>query len=160
MTTLVDHARSLMAYTIWADERILTAADGISDEQYAQARAQLSHMLGTQHWWYANWMGSTGGAWVEPKLETMAEARAGYEASHEALRIYADVLTAEEWDRAEQWWLRWGFEGRMALGESITQLFYHGVQHRSEVAALLSIWGHSPGDVDYLTFLRSSASLS
>ena len=41
----------------------------------------------------------------------------------------------------------------MALGESITQVFYHGVQHRSEIAVLLSSWGHSPGDLDYLTFL-------
>ena len=89
MTTLVDHARSMIAATIWADDRILAAADGISGEQYAQVRGQFGHMLGTQRWWHANW---TGGTWEEPNLETLAMAREGYEASHEALRSYADAL--------------------------------------------------------------------
>jgi len=153
MTTLVDHARSMIACTIWADDRILTAADGITDEQYSQLRAQFEHMLGTRRYWYANWIGS---AFDQPTLATLADARAGYAASHDALRSFADALTDGEWHRSEQWWKAYGFEGRMALGESITQVFYHGVQHRSEVAVLLSIWGHSPGDMDYLTFLRES----
>jgi uncharacterized damage-inducible protein DinB len=154
MTTLVEHARALIAFTIWADDRILAAADGISDEQYAQLRSQFEHMLGTRRYWHANWTGDTR---EEPKLEMLVEARAGYAASNSALRTYMAALTPEEWDRAEQWWLRFGFDGRMALGESITQVVYHGVQHRSEVAVLLSQWGHSPGDMDYLTFLQESS---
>jgi hypothetical protein len=50
MTTLVEHARSMIAATIWADDKILAAADGISEEQYGQLRAQLEHMLGTQRY--------------------------------------------------------------------------------------------------------------
>ena len=152
MTTLVDHARSMIACTIWADDRILTAAGGITDEQYGQLRAQVEHMRGTQRYWYTNW---TGGALVEPQLETLAQARTAYAASHESLRSFADALTDDEWHRSEQWWKAYGFEGSMALGESITQVFYHGVQHRSEMAVLLSLWGHSPGDMDYLNYLSS-----
>jgi len=154
MTTLVEHVRALIAFTIWSDDRILAAADGISDEQYTQLREQFEHMLGTRRYWYANW---TGGTQETPDLGTLVEARAAYTASNDALRTYMDALTAEEWHRAEQWWLRFGFQGRMALGESITQLVYHGVQHRSEIAALLSQWGHSPGDMDYLTYVREAS---
>ncbi len=153
MTTLADHARSMITATIWADDRILAAADGISDEQYAQLRGQFGHMLGTQRYWYANW---TGGTFEEPALESLATAREGYAASHEALRGFADLLTQDEWERSEAWCKQWGYDARMALGESITQVFYHAVQHRSEVAVMLSLWGHSPGDMDYLTFLRDS----
>lgn len=152
MTTLADHARSMIAATIWADRRILAAAEGISDEQYEQLRSQLEHMLGTQLYWYGNW---TGGTPTEPHLTTLADARTAYAVSHEAIRDYGSRLTQEEWERAEQWWLRWGVDARMALGESITQVFYHGVQHRSEMAVLLSLWGHSPGDMDYLNYLSS-----
>ncbi len=157
MTTLVDHARSLIEYTIWADSRILTAAEGISDEQYSRLRPSLEHMLGTQGWWHAQW---TDAERVEPHLPTLAAAIEGYAASHRAMRAYAQALTAKEWDRSEQWWRDLGFDQRMPLGESITQVFYHGVQHRSEVAVHLSSWGHSPGDVDYLTFLMESGGVA
>ncbi len=150
MTALHEHARSMLAYTIWADDRLLAAADGIDDAQYASIAGQFSHMLGTQRYWYANW---TGGDLVEPKLDSLAAARRDYAASHEALRAFADGLTEEEWHRTEAWWKRWGVDATLPLGESITQVFYHGVQHRSEIAVLLSGWGHSPGDLDYLTFL-------
>jgi uncharacterized damage-inducible protein DinB len=153
VTTLIDHARSLFAYNAWADDRILTAAEGISDAEYAELRARFGHMLGTQRFWYTNW---TGGIWEEPVLQTLAKARDDYAISHAALRAYADAFTQEEWDRSEQWWLRFGHQGRMALGESITQIFYHGIQHRSEIAVVLTSLGRSPGDLDYLTFLRKS----
>jgi uncharacterized damage-inducible protein DinB len=151
MTTLADHARSMIASLVWADNRILAAAEGISDEQYAQLRPQFGHMLGTQLYWHANWMGA---AFAEPELPTLAQARDGYAASHAALQSFVSALTQDDWERSEQWWKRWGVEIAMPLGESITQVFYHGVQHRSEMAVLLSQWGHSPGDLDYLTFLH------
>ena len=154
MTTLADHARSMIASTIWADGRILAAADGVSDEQYAQIRSQFEHMLGTQHFWYTNWI---GGKPEEPELRTVAGARAAYAESHGALWHHVSGLTQEEWEREEAWWKPFGFDQKMALGESITQVFYHSVQHRSEIAVLLSLWGHSPGDLDYLTYLSEAA---
>jgi uncharacterized damage-inducible protein DinB len=155
MTTIVEHARSLFAYNAWADDRILATAEGISDAAYADLRGQFEHMLGTQRYWHANWTG-TSEQLVLPVLPTLAKACEDYATSHAALSAYAGALTQEELDRSEQWWLRWGFEGRMALGESITQIFYHGIQHRSEIAVVLTSLGRSPGDLDYLTFLRES----
>jgi uncharacterized damage-inducible protein DinB len=150
MTTLVEHARSMIAATIWADDKLLAAADGISEQQFGELRPQFTHMLGTQRYWHANW---TGGSYEELELPTFAQVREGYMASHAALSAYAAALTQTEWDRVEQWWLRFGRQERMPLGESITQVFYHGVQHRSEIAVTLSSWDRSPGDLDYLTYL-------
>ena len=104
-------------------------------------------------WWYARW---TGGDRTDPELVTLERAKEDYATSHDAMLAYVSALTDEEWGRAGQWWLEFGFDQRMALGESITQLFCHGVQHRSELAIVLSGWGHSPGDLDYLIFLRDS----
>ena len=149
MTKLHEHARSMLAYTIWADNRLLAAAEGIDDAQFGQIAGQLSHMLGTQRYWHANW---SGGAFIEPKLDSYAGALDGYAASHDALRAYADALTDAEWQRTEAWWKQWGYDQTLAVGESITQVFYHGIQHRAEIAVLLSQWGHSPGDLDYITY--------
>ena len=154
MTTLVEHARSLIGCTIWGDERILAAAEGISVEQYDQIRPVLGHMLGTQRYWHANWMGDAEP--VEPELPTLERAVAEYAASHAAMRAFGVALTQDEWERSEQWWLKWGYDQRMPVGESITQVFHHGVQHRSELAATLSALGHSPGDLDYIRFLAAT----
>ena len=36
-----------------------------------------------------------------------------------------------------------------------TQLTLHGMQHRSELAVILTKLGHSPGNIDYIVYLRS-----
>jgi uncharacterized damage-inducible protein DinB len=141
----------MIAYTIWADDRLFAAAEGVSDEQWRQVQGQVEHMLGTQRWWHGNW---TGIAAEDPAAASLAAARAAYASSHEALRAYVADLTQEGWEREEAWWKPWGYDATMQLGESITQLFYHGAQHRSEIAVLLTEWGHSPGDLDYLTYLE------
>jgi len=35
-----------------------------------------------------------------------------------------------------------------------TQLFFHGMQHRAELAVILTNLGYSPGNLDYITYLR------
>ena len=35
-----------------------------------------------------------------------------------------------------------------------TQLVFHGMQHRSEMAQILTDFGHSPGNIDYIIYLR------
>ncbi|MGZ9221207.1 MAG: DinB family protein [Anaerolineales bacterium] len=42
------------------------------------------------------------------------------------------------------------------LWHAMAHLVNHGTQHRSEAAAMLTDFGHSPGDVDMLYFLNES----
>jgi uncharacterized damage-inducible protein DinB len=44
------------------------------------------------------------------------------------------------------------FENRYL--DILTQLAFHGMQHRAECAAILTRLGHSPGNIDYITYLR------
>ena len=39
------------------------------------------------------------------------------------------------------------------LWQAMYHLVNHGTQHRSEAAALLTDFGHSPGDIDFVYFL-------
>ncbi|HYU21327.1 MAG TPA: DinB family protein [Chloroflexota bacterium] len=55
-----------------------------------------------------------------------------------------------------------GAEFRLPLWQMMLHVANHGTQHRSEVAALLTGFGQSPGDLDLLVYLwdRSAPSPS
>jgi uncharacterized damage-inducible protein DinB len=146
---LADHARQLVAYNEWANNKILDAARALTSEQYGEVSDGLSHLLGTQRYWYRNWTGREYDDLLPPTYDNM---RAAYDASHTELRDYFAQLTDEGWHRAEQWWKRWGVEHTLAVGETLFQVVNHSTQHRSEIAVITSKHGASPGDLDYLMF--------
>jgi uncharacterized damage-inducible protein DinB len=154
MSALTNHARSMLSYNRWANERILRAARDLSPEQFEQVRPTLNHTLGTQRWWFGNWTGADS---TEPDERTLDALRSEYEASHADLHLYGERLTDEEWSRTEAWWKRWGYDAVASVGMTLFQVVYHGIQHRSEVAVILTEHGVSPGDLDYLQFLQETA---
>jgi uncharacterized damage-inducible protein DinB len=40
------------------------------------------------------------------------------------------------------------------LWQAMLHVLNHGTQHRSEAAAMLTEFNHSPGDIDFMVFLR------
>jgi uncharacterized damage-inducible protein DinB len=140
----------MLAYNEWADDRIVDAAQGLAADKFGDVADTLAHALGTQCFWLANW---TGAPFVDVTEKTFAELRAGYARSHKDLREFAEGLTDEAWNRAEAWWKRWGYDATATLGQTVFQVIYHGIQHRAEIAIILTDHGCSPGDMDYLNFL-------
>src|SRR3990172_1597528 len=57
--------QSLIDYNRWANERVLAAADGASDEEFSRKgedglsiEGALGHAVRTQIWWLGNWTGA------------------------------------------------------------------------------------------------------
>jgi uncharacterized damage-inducible protein DinB len=146
---LADHTRQLVAYNEWANNRILDAAAKLSEERYAQVAGTLTHLLGTQRYWYDNWTHAEREEIAPPTLDAMRDA---YAASHDEMRAFFANLTDDDWQRAEPWWKRWGYEQTLPLGETLFQVVNHSTQHRSEIAIVTSLHGASSGDLDYLVF--------
>jgi uncharacterized damage-inducible protein DinB len=144
----------MVAYNQWANERILRTAAGLEPEQFNSIVDTLQHVLGTQRWWYSNW---TGGQFEHPNRAALPHLQADFDASHAALEGLASALTDAEWQRQEQWWKEWGEDASASVGQALFQVVMHGIQHRAEVAATLTEHGCSPGDMDYLNFLKETA---
>jgi uncharacterized damage-inducible protein DinB len=153
VTTLPEHSRAMLSYNRWANERIFRAAAGLPPEGFAAIRDTLNHALATQQYWFANW---TGRDFEEKRYESLDELRSEYEAIHADILLFAQRLDDDEWQRAEAWWKKWGYDNTLPVGDTVFQVVYHGIQHRAEIASILTAHDCSPGDLDYLQFLQET----
>jgi uncharacterized damage-inducible protein DinB len=153
MTSLSDHARSMISYNRWANERIFRAAAGLPPEGFAAIRDTLNHTLATQQYWFANW---TARDFQEQSYESLETLRSEYEAIHADLHLFGQRLDDDEWHRSEAWWKKWGYDDVLPVGDTVFQVVYHGIQHRAEIAQVLTQYDCSPGDLDYLNFLQET----
>ena len=150
--------RRLVDYNQWADERILAAIDGLSPEDLARPREayfgtiaqNLRHIVVAQRNWLARWKGAT------PRYdeELSRPWRENYAETHAALKTFVAGLT----DRSAEEVLRFTdsreVSREMPLDQAIVHVVNHGAAHRAETGLLLERLGRSPGDLDYVAFIR------
>ncbi len=155
---LADQMRSLVAYDAWANAKVLAAAEALPPAERAREvvpglasiDGTLAHALGTQVFWLACWTGTRG---AMPDVASPEKLRVAYASIHEALARYVEGMDDAEWARevtAE--WI-----GRpLPIRVTFTQVMQHGIHHRGEVATMLTMLGRSPGDLDYIIFVRDN----
>ncbi|HLE43990.1 MAG TPA: DinB family protein [Methylomirabilota bacterium] len=154
---------SLYEYGEWANERLLAVAAKLTDAErrrrwsqgYQSIHETFVHLLGADLRWFARWQDAPLPPILTaddvPSLDAIRERWAPLAAER---RTYLAGLRAED--------LHHVIRGRFADGQTyelprwqgILQCANHGTQHRSEVAAMLTDAGHSPGDLDYSRFCQ------
>lgn len=150
--------RRLLNYNQWADERILTAVDGVAAEELTRPReayfgtiaTNLRHTLVAQRNWLARWRGEA----PRPDQSITESWRDAYAATHGALRAYVGSLSDGDADRLLRWTDAQGNARQAVLADTITHLVNHGTAHRAETGLLLERLGRSPGDLDYVLYCR------
>ncbi len=156
--------RTLFDYDAWATERILTQAAKLTPEQFAtnpgasksSVRQLLAHTLIAQLLWRTRF--ETGTSNIDTKADdalTAGTLRQWWAEERQAMRAHLDTLTDDDLDRPFRFERR-GEATELTRWQILFQLINHGTQHRSEVAAILTDYGHSPGDLDFFFFVLSS----
>lgn len=149
--------RDLFAYDRWATERVLADLDGIDEETWRRAAVIderglggiLVHMLGAYQRWRHGL--AEDGQSPRPEREPLLapnELRTRWATEWAGM----DALLASVDER----WLARDDEGVPFTG-MLLHLANHDTQHRSEAAVLLTQAGHSPGELDLITWLESRA---
>jgi|SRR5215471_10099980 len=154
----VENLVALVRYHAWANERILAAAAGLSDDELRRAAPldhgsvfdTLRHLVDADWSWREYCIGNDVGqtyVWDHGFLLDDLEAIRDFCIEEDArLRTYAAGLDqaalAEPLGRVScpRWLI-------------ITHVVNHGTQHRSELARHLTDCGHSPGELDLLAVL-------
>ncbi len=133
-------------------------------------RDTLLHLITAQRGWLSWWDGSLSmdeayslALTVDPtNFPEVPALRLAWEALEQQTRAFVDGLSDADAERVYGGTLPNGAEFRLPLWQMMLHVANHGTQHRSEVAALLTGFGQSPGDLDLLVYLwdRSAPSPS
>ena len=157
-----NHFQTLFGYNYQANGRLIDAAARVAVEDYyaegdyshGSLHGLLFHILRTEHVWRTilkTGQGPNPPLSLEdfpdlPGLETR------WQAEQTAMLTYINSLSDDELDgeiEATDWR---GVAHTMKRWVILEHVILHGMQHRSEAAALLTHFGQSPGNLDFIFY--------
>lgn len=162
---LLETLRNYHDHAIWANDRMLTAAEGLTPEQFLRSdlpdvwpiRDTLVHMMWGQVIWLGRWNQDVAGLDCKPAdfpdvgsvrrhWEKIDAVHQGFLASLDEAQLAAkDVTYTNQMNETHTF----------PLPMLILHLGNHATYHRGEVAALLTGYGCSPGELDITRWLAA-----
>jgi uncharacterized damage-inducible protein DinB len=164
-----DYFRTLYDYLYWARDKVLTAAEGMSEEEYARPngftygsiRGILSHCVGGETIWLTRARGDVPAGLSSPpapllpdSVPTVEALRARWQEEESKHRTFIDGLKDDDLKADVVFQGRDGNEARWPLWQILTLVYHHPIQHRSEAAEALTMVGRSPGNLDFMVYVR------
>jgi len=152
----------LYEYNQWANAKILDTASNVTNEQFVAdasfphggLRGTLVHTLFAEWIWRHRWEGTSPVVRLKPEeFPNFESLRARWADEEKLLMNFVDNVTDERLNSRFFYTNTKGTPYERVLWQVMVHLVNHGTQHRSEAAALLTDLGHSPGDIDLITFL-------
>lgn len=150
-------------YNAWANAHILDATAQVSQEQFLAPasyshgglRGTLTHILFSEWIWRNRWEGiSPAEGFMPDDFPTFKSLQERWQAEEKTLMEFVEKLGDETLERAVDYKTTSGKPHQNLLWHLMLHLVNHGTQHRSEVAVMLTDFGYSPGDIDFIKYLR------
>jgi uncharacterized damage-inducible protein DinB len=171
----IDEIKLLYGYNDWADTRLLEACARVMPEQYAVSdsygrgglRATMIHILDniwqqriTLQGYYQNPLADEAAYDAtelhEDAFPTFALLQERWKIEQQEMWAYLNTLTEETLNSTIHYVIPGAVRQRV-VWHILVDLILHATQHRSEAAALLTSYGQSPGDFDFMLFQHERA---
>ncbi len=158
--------RLLFDYNAWANQRLLAQAAQVTTAQWAapsshsfsSLHSTLLHILDTEYGWRAilEGLGPTP-ILAEEDYPTHQALAVRWREEEAAWDAFLRRLTAADLANPVPALADDESQAAHSLWYYLFHVVNHGMQHRSEAAALLTNYGQSPGDIDFTVFLAARA---
>lgn len=157
----------LFDYGYWANRLVLKTAEQLTTEQFdtpvfaiGSVHTTLVHQLSADWIWRSRFqLGVSPTSWLTvEELPTLEAIHSRWQSEEAQMRAWLAGLTDEDLARAFHYKMLNGTPTGGQLGHLLLHVVNHGTQHRSEVAAMLTQLGHSPGNLDILFYLHEQPS--
>lgn len=159
---LGEAIQTLYRYNTWANARILSTAEQLDREQFVTAggagldavRDTLVHTMGAQWIWLERWNGRSPTSLFDAReFSDLASVRARWAGIERDTQAFVGGLSAGGLATVIEYRNTKGERWAYPLWQQMIHQVNHATQHRSEIAARLTQFGHSPGDLDLLHFI-------
>lgn len=152
-------------YNYWATRQLLVTCAHVSPEQFitplihsfGSLRGTLVHTLDSEFGWRMLLQHNTLSSFHTVKEEdfpTLESLEQGWQEEERAMREYLASLSDNDLSNIVRYTTDEGDKRARVLWHCLLHVVNHGTQHRSEAAAILTEYGHSPGGLDFTAFLN------
>ena len=164
MAELPQLARSLLAYTVWADREHLEALARVPPEHLTLATGTsfgsllgtMAHVLGTEQVWLGRFLGAPPELFPdEGDYANLAGVRAGFEELWPQLEFFMASLSLDQLLAEIAWVSRAGNSYRRPVWEALVHMSHHSGYHRGQLTTMLRQLGHQPPTTDMIGWFAS-----
>ena len=152
--------KTLIGFNFLANDRILKACERLPFEEMKQPLTPdpgwgnllgiLVHILDAEYGWRSVLQSQSAEEILDADdFDGMEALRSRWELERTAWLEFVGSLNEESLDQRAGSDLQDG----MNVWQTILHVVTHGIQHRSDAAAILTAYGHSPGELDFDVFL-------
>ena len=156
----------LFDYNYWARDRILENAAKLSQPQYLEPRPYshgsfhntLAHILSAEWVWRMRCHERTSptGMLAANDFPSLESLRERWQQEEQRMRGYLRGLSDQDLQGVVLYKRTGGEPQQNVLWHLLSHVVNHGTEHRSILAAELTAFGYSPGDLDIIRFTRST----
>jgi uncharacterized damage-inducible protein DinB len=164
MPDLPQLSRSLLAYTIWADQHHLDALEAIPPEHvslptgtsFGSLLGTLAHVLGSEQVWLGRFVGAPLERFpAESDWPDLPAVRAGFEELWPQMEFFLASVSEEQLLGEIAWVSRSGNSYRRPLWEALVHMSHHSAYHRGQLTTMLRQLGHPAPSTDLIGYYAS-----
>lgn len=161
----VEMIRTLYNYNAWANRRVLDTAARLSPEQlqatmgasFDSIHATLVHVMGAQWIWLSRWLGTSPTILLNPAdYPDLAAVRQRWDEIERDTQAFVQALDEAGLARVVNYRNTRGSPFAYPLWQLMLHQVNHATQHRSEVAMVMTEFGHSPDGLDLTRYLSQA----
>jgi uncharacterized damage-inducible protein DinB len=161
----IDEARQLFAYGAWANDRVLAAAESLTEAQLVAAAASsfpsvaatLAHIVGAEWIWLRRWLGDNPAAPEWTRGASLAELRRQLAVVEAERSSYLASLTDGGLEQVVSYRNLAGQAYSNRLCDLMRHVVNHSTHHRGQAIAQLRQFGVTPPNTDLITYLRQGS---
>lgn len=156
----------LFEYNRWANARVLAACRALAPEQlhapaqcsFGSLMGTLAHIYGAERFWRLRLQEGISPAALPTGADfpSLAELDERWAEEQQRMRFFIDALTTKGLNRWVEYFTTTGRPQASTLWKALAHVAVHGAQFRAEAGAVLGGLGYSPGDLDFILFLRET----